>query len=658
MNSLKIYLSGIAALLVLLTGAAAFVVAYQVDAFAQAQNERQSVDTARALSLVVDAKLQGYRGLLSALQTSRAVRESDWRAVDMRARDTLREPDAWIVVADRTGRQLVNTRLPPGAALPSGPSPDIWVELDLARDRICNLGRGYVEPEILCVDAPILRNGGAVQSISVIFRPAIFDALLSREMLRQGHFVTIVDRNGVVIWRNISADRFIGKLATPDLRAAIAQRPEGVMRSVSLDNVPTLVAYSRGRISGWTFVVAVPQNEIAAPRERAVILGLGVAAGLLSLAVLLGLWAGGRLARAIGRLNAAATRLGAVNPPAYRPTGLREIDAVGDALGTALAERDASLERLRLAQEVGGIGSWEWDVPNDRGQVSDAYREMHGLPAAVGPVRLAQVLAVIHPDDVAGYKTGLAAALRTATPSVNDYRVVRPDGSIRWIYAKGRPTFGPDGAVVSAIGVVIDLTERRETEERLRLLMGEVDHRANNLLSVVQSAVTLSRASDDGQLKEIILGRIGALAHAHKLLAASQWAGADLRRLIEIETDPYKLGDEGKVELDGTAVPVSPAAAQGLALALHELATNAAKYGALSTPDGRVHVRWRAQDGRMNLRWTEIGGPRVQPPTRQGFGTTVIQRALQGSIGGTSRIEWRAEGLVCVLEFPLRDGSA
>lgn len=658
MNSLKTYLAGVAALLVLLTGAAAFVVSYQVDAFAQAQNDKQLVDTARALSLVVDAKLGSYRGLLSALQASRTVRNGDWRALDEQARGSLRDPNAWIVVGDRAGRQLVNTRLPRGARLPSGPSPDIWAHLDLGRDRICNLSRGYVESKILCVDAPILRDGRAIQSISVVFRPALFDTVLPREMLRRGHFVTIVDRNGVVIWRNVSADRFIGEPATADLRAAIAQRPEGVMRSVSLDGVPTLVAYSRARVSGWTFVVAVPRNEIAAPRERAVILGLGVAAGLLSLAVLLGLWSGGRLARAIGRLNAAAARLGGARPPDFQPTGLREIDAVGEALATALAERDASLERLRLAQEVGGIGSWEWDVPNDRGQVSDAYREMHGLPINTDPVRLAQVLAVIHPDDARGYRARLAVALRTATPSVNDYRVVRPDGSVRWIYAKGRPAFGPDGAIVSAIGVVIDLTERRETEERLQLLMGEVDHRANNLLSVVQSAVTLSRAPDDSRLKEIILGRIGALAHAHKLLAASQWTGADLRRLIEIETDPYKLGDDGKVELDGPSAPVSPAAAQGLALALHELATNAAKYGALSTPDGRVQVRWREQDGQMNLQWTEVGGPTVQPPGRQGFGTTVIQRALQGPIGGTSRLEWRAEGLVCVLQFPLRDGSA
>lgn len=651
-------MAGIAALLVVMTCAAAFVVARQVDAFARAENERQLVDTARALSLVVDGKLQSFRSLLSALQASRAVRSSDWQALDELARDVLSEPDAWVVVGDRAGRQLVNTRLPPGATLPSGPSPRIWLDLDQGRDRICNLTQGYIERQILCVDAPIRAGGQATQFISVIFKPELFDTVLSREMLRQGHFATIVDRDGVVIWRNVGADRFVGKPATPDLRSEIARRPEGVMRSRSLDGVPTLVAYSRSRLSGWTFVVAVPQREIAGPRQRTVGLGLAVAACLLSLAAVLGLWTGGRLARAVGRLNDAAMRYSDGKSPAYRHTGFREIDAVGVALTTALSDRDASLERLHLAQEVGGIGSWEWDVPNDQGHVSDAYLDMHGLKRGSDPFRLAQVLAVIHPDDVAGYKARLGAALRTPEPSTNDYRVVRPDGSIRWIYAKGRPIFAPDGSIVSAIGVVIDLTERRETEDRLKLLMGEVDHRANNLLSVAQSVVTLSRALDPERLKQVILGRIRALAHAHKLLAASQWAGANLRSLLETETSPYKLGDETKVELDGLDVRVAPAAAQGIALAIHELATNAAKYGAFSTPEGRVYIRWRTEDGTLKLRWEEAGGPPVRLPTRRGFGTAVIERALAGSIGGRSRIEWQTEGLLCELQFPLRDNLA
>ncbi|MDZ4370805.1 MAG: HWE histidine kinase domain-containing protein [Phenylobacterium sp.] len=637
----------------LLTGAAAFVVASQVVALSRAQSERQQLDTARALSLVVDAKLQSYRSLLSALKGAEAIREGDWARFAERAREALPEPDAWILLTDHDGRELVNTQRPADAGSPSGATSDHRAALNPGREHVCNLSRGVGEPQTLCVETPVLREGRPPLALAVVFRPRLLDDVLSRPRLREGHFVTVLDREQVVIWRNIAADRFVGRLATADLRAAIRQHPDGVMTSVSLDGVPTVVSYSRSPLSGWTFVVAVPQSEIVGHRQLAVGYGLAAAAGLLLLAGLFGLWAGGRIIRAVGRLSEAATRFGGGRPPAYQAAGFTEIDAVGHALAAALAQREADHERLRLAQDVGGVGAWEWDAPNDLGHVSEAYRAMHGLPDVAGPLKLAEILAVIHPDDVAGFKARIVGAVRADGPSSSEYRVVWPDGSVRWLYAKGRPVRAPDGALASAIGVVIDVTERRESEERLKFLMSEVDHRANNLLTVVQSAVTLSRAPEDGELRRVILGRIEALAHAHQLLAGSRWAGADLRRLIEVETNPYKLGDEAKVELEGDAIPVSPAAAQGLALAIHELATNAAKYGALSTPAGHVVVRWWTDDGRLRLRWTEIGGPPVVRPARRGFGTAVIQRALQGPLGGTSRITWLAEGLVCDLELPL-----
>lgn len=182
--------------------------------------------------------------------------------------------------------------------------------------------------------APIRRGDGARHAIAVAFTPALLDGALSRDTIRKGHIVALLDRNDVVIWRNVAPDRFVGRPATPDLRAVIGRLPEGVMKSVSLEGVPTLVAYSRSAVSGWTFVVAVPQREIAGPRQRAAGLGLLAAAGLLLTAAALGLLAGKRLARAVGRLSDAADR--------YRS---RE--------AAAREERKANHERLLLVQEVG-----------------------------------------------------------------------------------------------------------------------------------------------------------------------------------------------------------------------------------------------------------------------------------------------------------------
>ncbi|HEY8615700.1 HWE histidine kinase domain-containing protein [Phenylobacterium sp.] len=657
MQSLRLYLVSMATLLVLLLGLATALAVRQVYDFGRAQTERQLLDTTRALSLVVDAQLRSYEAMLQGLRTGGAVQDEDWAAVDLQARRLLAGRDAWIVLYERQGRQLVNTRLPPGAPLPAGQLPaEAWAVLDQGRSRVCNLANGLVERNILCVDVPVMRDGRAAFGASVIFKPQLLDRVLTGPMLREGRFATVVDRQGAVIWRNVDPDRFIGRPATADVRAAMRTGAEGVMESVSLEGVPTLVAYSRSSVSGWTFMVAVPRSQIAAPREDALKYGFALAAGFLLLGAGVGLAAGGRLTRAVGHLSAAAGRIRAGERAAYRDSGLREIDEAGRALEAAVAERDASQERFRLAQEVGGIGAWEWGV-DGLGHVSDSYKEMHGLPNKAGPIRLSQVYGAIHPEDLPGYRARLAEATRRREASTNEYRVVRPDGSVRWIYAKGRPVFDESGAMTGAIGVVIDLTERKATEEQLRLLMREVDHRANNLMAVVQGAVSLSRAGDAESLREIILGRVAALARAHQLLAESRWRGADLRRLVEEELRPYTLGDRERVRISGEPLPLSPAAAQGVAMAVHELATNAAKHGALGAPDGRVDVAWEVRGERVHVVWQETGGPAVTAPSRRGFGTTVLERALGGAVGGETRLDWRAVGLRCELELPLLSPS-
>ncbi len=165
---------------------------------------------------------------------------------------------------------------------------------------------------------------------------------------------------------------------------------------------------------------------------------------------------------------------------------------------------------------------------------------------------------------------------------------------------------------------------------------------------MVQGAITLSNAETPAALKAVLLGRVSALARAHQLLAGGRWTGADLRRLVEEELHPY-AGD--RVTIVGESYALSPAAAQGVAMAVHELATNAVKHGALSTPVGRVAVSWTqaTDEAPAVITWRETGGPRVREPTRRGLGTNLLARALTGTAGGRTRIEWAPEGLICEL---------
>ncbi len=193
----------------------------------------------------------------------------------------------------------------------------------------------------------------------------------------------------------------------------------------------------------------------------------------------------------------------------------------------------------------------------------------------------------------------------------------------------------------------------RESADRLQLLVHEVDHRANNLMAVIQGLVSLSNAEDAAGLKQVIEGRLHALAKAHKLMSEARWRGADLDRLATEELTPFGLGSSGRITVSGENVALSAAAAQGMALALHELATNAVKHGALSNAAGQVRVTWSVQDAVLTLRWDEIGGPAALKPRRRGTGLRVLERAFEGALGGRTDLDWSREGLCCRLQVPL-----
>jgi PAS domain S-box-containing protein len=198
-----------------------------------------------------------------------------------------------------------------------------------------------------------------------------------------------------------------------------------------------------------------------------------------------------------------------------------------------------------------------------------------------------------------------------------------------------------------------DITERKQSEARVILLAREVDHRANNLLAVAQAMVRLSKGATVRDLREAILGRIDALARAHSLIAETGWQGADLERLVERELEPYASGGANTL-VSGDKVELTGAMAQGLAIALHELATNAAKYGAFSTDAGRVEVRWiRTPGGELRLSWSEHGGPMVERPVDKGFGTALIEQTARQQLQGVVDIHWRPGGLACEFRIPI-----
>jgi two-component sensor histidine kinase/CheY-like chemotaxis protein len=187
---------------------------------------------------------------------------------------------------------------------------------------------------------------------------------------------------------------------------------------------------------------------------------------------------------------------------------------------------------------------------------------------------------------------------------------------------------------------------------RQAILAREVDHRAKNALAVVQSIVRLTRADDVPGYVRAVEGRMQALARAHDLLSQSRWEGASLARLIDEELEPYRTRNGNRFTAEGPAVVLQPIVAQTLGLALHELTTNAAKYGSLSVPNGRLNIGWDLRPSSLVIRWSESGGPKVTRPSMQGFGTKLVEASIQGQLYGRVSYGWHPSGMQCELEVP------
>jgi PAS domain S-box-containing protein len=229
----------------------------------------------------------------------------------------------------------------------------------------------------------------------------------------------------------------------------------------------------------------------------------------------------------------------------------------------------------------------------------------------------------------------------------------RKDGSLIDISLTVSPVRNTLGKVIGASKIARDITERRRNEAHISILAREAEHRAKNILATVQATVHLTQAETVAEFKNAIEGRIQALANVHSLFVESHWTGAELRDLIAKEFAPYGKGDGTRLAVEGPALVLEPSTAQTIAVVFHELATNAVKYGALSVSKGRIGISWGPPEiGRLVLRWTETGGPALSPPTRKGFGTSVMTSMIHQA-KGQIRFDWHSNGLACEIKLPI-----
>jgi PAS domain S-box-containing protein len=229
----------------------------------------------------------------------------------------------------------------------------------------------------------------------------------------------------------------------------------------------------------------------------------------------------------------------------------------------------------------------------------------------------------------------------------------RKDGALITVSLTVSPLRNAEGEIIGASKIARDITQQKRSQEQITALAREAEHRSKNMLATLGAIINLSRSDTAEGLKQVIAGRIQALANVHSLFADTQWAGAGLSAIAARELAPYAVPGKTRARFDGPSISLHPEAAQTMAVALHELATNAAKYGCLSAAEGHLELTWqRTADGQLVVCWREQGGPAVRTPERRGFGTQVIEQMLAQQ-GGEARFDWRPEGLACEITLPV-----
>jgi len=312
-----------------------------------------------------------------------------------------------------------------------------------------------------------------------------------------------------------------------------------------------------------------------------------------------------------------------------------------------------ALERQKrtfdMAMTASKMGTWRYTIADNICLYDENAQRLYGLTSPRFLHDEEGVKTKFHPDDMELMWSRVAEALDPAGDGRYDveYRVKQLDGSWRWLSAWGLVEFdgeGPDRKPLAITGASRDLTERKAAEDLQRLLFNELNHRVKNTLATVQAitALTLKGANDLPTAREALDRRIASMAKAHDLLRSRDWTGANLGDVVAHALDAFAVG---QIEVCGSDAEVSPRHALALSMALHELATNATKYGALSCTRGRVRVAWHTEEGNLHLDWQESGGPAVVTPTQKGFGSRLLERLLISDLGGAIRLDYDPSGL-------------
>jgi len=627
----------------------------------QAEFRASAIDAAKQARTVVEGALSGYDATMDALVLSADFADGNLESMHQAATRIVRDTRNAILIVDQDGRILVSTtqdgamaetlrdRLAPVmATMKSGDTVVTDILLD-AR-----------EPTVAIVRRVATGSTAAATVILTVPTAAIHEVLAPT--VPEGWVVGIADGTGHYVTRSQRHEEVAGKPGLPTyLEQAVGQ--SGTFTSANMFGETLLAGYVRSTRSGWLYAANVPLSIVEAPMWASLTGVVGSGVGALGLSLLLAFLVGRRITRETTALSARAQMLAKGEAVGTWDTRLREFADVEKAFtvaGRALLERTKELEAVL---DTVPAAVWFTYDPAARVVIRNRFAAtLMGLDRADEhhfnvPDEVIDTVAVQDGKRVDRQHRPLTRAMRGEHTQNMEFAYVLPDGTERHLLSSASPILDDRGAVLGAVQISLDVTERKRIEEQRRLLAKELSHRVKNNLAVVQAIAqqTLRSSADLDEAAAKLSARLAALGAAHDILVRNSWTEGDLRDVIVASV--MSASAEERISLSGPSVPLGPSLVLAVSLAIHELVTNAVKYGALSTPTGKVSVTWELKGPtavpEVELLWRERGGPPVDPPSGRGFGSRLLKR-ITASEGGSATSDYDREGLTCTIVLPLR----
>lgn len=631
--------------------------------------ENQAVDATQALSVVVDREVYGLQGAAEILSHSSILKNGQLEIFQNFAHEMARELKIRIALYDLESKPLVLSEPFLQKDLPLLAKSELEEASKLTKPYITGIARAHANAAYyFTIVRAVYVDGKALYYLGLSMDVRRISDLLTLSGISDQWIVAVIDQDNHILARNKDSEAYAGRLAPASL-IENTKAMQGRWEGQTLDGTEVLAFYNRSSLSDWRIVTGIQRTEFNKPIWSVLGYFMLLAFGTILLSALLAGFFGRRISAPVKRLAAQAQSIGGSQPVAPLKSGIRELDVVSDALILADARRrkkevsllEAQL-RLQMALDAGRVGVWEFNPETKELKLDGRTSQMLAFGGRLSADFTADFLPSIHVDDRVRVETALKGVLITGEIVRETFRICDEDHkNFVWVNGIGRRIYTDDGKP-SVLGLIVNVTAEQMALEQREVVAQELNHRLKNMFAVIMSLMSLSaRGKTDvqdyvRQMRERITALAGAFELTYQKGASATQKGASisLNDLLAQLVRPYVFSDHERITIEGAMLPCAVAHVMPMSLVFHELVTNSLKHGALSVPQGKVHVFLSQNDSHMLIEWRESDGPEIEhEPSQRGFGSRLKQMSIDVQMQGSYTEIWNSSGLICIISLPL-----